>query len=103
VDQFVFTRPGSGINTVTDFSRTQLDKIVVSGADYGLAAGALNTDWFEANTSGVSTKSHAAFIYNTASHTLMWDADGISAAVAASIATFTNSAVLQYQDFLIIA
>ena len=33
----------------------------------------------------------------------MWDADGSSAGVAASIANFTNSAVLQYQDFLIIA
>jgi Ca2+-binding RTX toxin-like protein len=99
----MFTKPGSGIDTVTDFSRTQLDKIVVQGADYGLSTGALSSDWFEANTSGVSTKSHAAFVYNTALHTLMWDADGSSAAVAASIATFTNSAVLQFQDFLIIA
>ena len=102
-DQFVFTKPGSGIDTVTDFSRTQLDKIVVQGVDYGLATGALNADWFEANTSGVSTKSHAAFVYNTTSHTLMWDADGNSAGVAASIATFTNSVLLQSQDFLIIA
>jgi Ca2+-binding RTX toxin-like protein len=102
-DQFVFTKPGSGIDTVTDFSRTQLDKIVVSGADYGLGTGALNPDWFEANTSGLSTKAHAAFVYNTASRTLMWDADGNSTGVAEAIASFTNSAVLQYQDFLIIA
>ncbi len=103
-DQFVFTKPGSGIDTVTDFSRTQLDKIVVQGADYGLSTGALNADWFEANASGLSTKSHAAFVYNTTSHTLLWDADGNSAGVAAaSIATFTNSVTLQYQDFLIIA
>ena len=103
-DQFVFTKPGSGIDTVTDFLRTQLDKIVVHGSDYGLGTGALNSDWFEANTSGVSTKSHAAFVYNTTSHTLLWDADGNSAGVpAASIATFTNSVTLQFQDFLIIA
>ena len=103
-DQFVFTKPGSGIDTVTDFSRTQLDKIVVQGADYGLSTGALNADWFEANAIGLSTKSHAAFVYNTVSHTLLWDADGNSAGVvAASIATFTNSVTLQYQDFLIIA
>jgi Ca2+-binding RTX toxin-like protein len=104
-DQFVFAKPGSGTgaDTVTDFSRTQLDKIVVSGADYGLAAGALAADWFEASANGLSTKSHAAFVYNTTSHTLIWDADGNSAAAATSIALFTNSAVLQYQDFLIIA
>ena len=100
----MFTKPGSGIDTVTDFSRTQLDKIVVQGADYGLAAGALNSDWFEANTSGVSTKSHAAFVYNTTSHTLMWDADGSRHRPGRPVqSTFTNSAVLQYQDFLIIA
>jgi hypothetical protein len=33
----------------------------------------------------------------------MWDADGKSVGVAAAIATFTNNAVLQFQDFLIIA
>jgi Ca2+-binding RTX toxin-like protein len=102
-DQFVFAKPGSGIDTVTDFSRTQLDKIVVQGVDYGLGTGALNSDWFEANASGASTKSHAEFVYNTTSHTLMWDADGNSIGVAAAIATFTNSVTLQFQDFLIIA
>lgn len=101
-DAFLFNKAGQGIDLVRDFSRAQGDKLQVHASDYGLAVGTLASDWFETSASGLATKAHAEFVFNSGSHTLSWDADGIGSAAAIQVATFSNNPLLQYQDFAIV-
>jgi Ca2+-binding RTX toxin-like protein len=102
-DTFLFNAFGHGVDRVTDFASAQGDKLAVHASDYGLAIGALAGDWFESSLAGVATKAHAEFVFSTSSHTLGWDADGSGSAAAIQVATFSNNALLKYQDFTIIA
>jgi Ca2+-binding RTX toxin-like protein len=102
-DVFIFNKAGQGLDTVKDFTATQGDALRVHAADYNLALGALAADWFEANATGTATKAHAEFVFNAGTHTLAWDADGAGGVAATTIATFTNGAVLHYQDITVIA
>lgn len=102
-DVFIFNKAGQGIDTVKDFSTAQGDKLEVHAPDYTLPIGALASDFFETNTTGIATKSHAEFIFNSGTHILSWDADGLGHTAGISIANFSNSALLHYQDITIIA
>jgi Ca2+-binding RTX toxin-like protein len=103
-DRFVFDAPtGASTDRVVDFSVSQADKLAVYGSDYGLAAGALNVDWFETVAAGgTGTKGHAEFVYNTALRTLFWDSDGVGSEAAVKLATFDTAVTLHSTDFLIL-
>jgi Ca2+-binding RTX toxin-like protein len=102
-DVFIFNKASQGLDTIKDFSSAQGDKLQLHASDYSLPLGTLASDWFETSATGIATKAHAEFIFNAGSHTLSWDTDGIGSAAAIQVATFTNNAILKYQDFSIIA
>jgi Ca2+-binding RTX toxin-like protein len=100
-DTFVFDAPnGTSSDRVTDFASAQGDRLAVHAADYGLATGALDPDWFE--TGATATKAHAEFLYNATLKTLFWDADGAGGAGGVAIATFNSAVTLHSTDFTII-
>lgn len=106
-DFFVFTTAPDG-DTITDFTRTEGDKILLSKAVYsGLAAkGVLAADAFHAGA-GVEAASDAndRILYNTSTGALWYDADGTGSAAAQLIATLGTGdhPKLAYVDILIVA
>ncbi|MFF8803154.1 MULTISPECIES: polysaccharide deacetylase family protein [unclassified Methylobacterium] len=102
-DIFIFNTPGHGVDRVTDFTPAQGDKLEVHASDYHLPIGALASSYFDSNVLGLATKLHAEFIFNSGSHTLSWDPDGLGGVAATPIATFSNNALLHYQDLIVIA
>ncbi|MBP6030511.1 MAG: SdiA-regulated domain-containing protein [Sphingobium sp.] len=99
-DSFLLGLPAlSGADSVQDFV-SGLDKIQLNGADFGLAAGALDSSMLVYGTR--ATDNHAEFIYNTATGRLLWDADGIGGARAVTIGFFENHAAITVDDFLLV-
>ncbi|MCJ2034860.1 beta strand repeat-containing protein [Methylobacterium sp. J-068] len=103
-DQFLFNAPGEGTDTITDFTQSQLDKIAVTGANFGgLSAGsALPADWFVLGTSATSAD-HGQFLFDAQALTLSWDADGTgTAAPVVEIAQFAKALTLHASDILVV-
>ena len=100
-DSFVFQAPGgnNGLDHITDFVSGGYsgDKLIFHAADFGFTAGHhLTADEFHV---GGRVGTNGQFIYNTATHTLYWDPDGIGPTGAASIAVFDNGVTLHATDF----
>ena len=78
-DLFRFDNPNQGLDTISDFSVSQLDKIQVSATGFSgnLLVGTLTASQFisgaEINT---AMNSSQRFIYNSSSGALFYDADG---------------------------
>jgi len=106
-DYFTFTTAPDG-DTITDFTRTEGDKIYLSKAAYRgfTATGVLSADGFYA-AAGADAAHDATdrVIYNTTTGALWYDADGTGAAAAHLIATLGAGSApkLAYADILIIA
>ncbi len=66
--------------------------------DFGLTTGAVLTGDQFSDHGRVGTDGQ--FIYNTATHTLYWDADGTGPQGAVSIAIFDNAVALHASDFI---
>lgn len=101
-DAFVLSLTGG--DTIFDFSAVA-DQFEVSAAEFGgglVAASALvlNSTFF---INGAATTGAGAFLYNTATGVLSWDADGNGAGSAVSIATLTTKPVISAADFDIVA
>jgi VCBS repeat-containing protein len=92
---FAFNSTAEGLGRIVDFGAG--DVIEFSGAAFGnLAAGTLNAANFETNDTGASTKAAgtAEFIFNTADHTLYYDADGAGGSAAIAMAKLENGHAL---------
>ncbi|KUR71977.1 hypothetical protein AQZ52_08005 [Novosphingobium fuchskuhlense] len=106
-DFFTFTTAPDG-DMITDFTRTEGDKILLSKAVYtGFAAkGVLAADAFYA-AAGADSAHDASdrIVYNTTTGALWYDADGTGEAAAQLIATLGDGShpKLAYVDILIIA
>jgi len=80
---------------------TGADKIELSHAIFSqLSIGNLNQANFVAYANGVAVDSNDYILYNTTTHTLLYDADGNGA--GASVA-FANIGNISYADMVIIA
>ena len=99
-DIFVFgPATGSSSDMIADFVHG-LDLIQITGADYGLAPGALDPGNFIVGSKAID--GHAEFVYNAATNTLKWDADGVGGAAAITVATFTTNVGLTASDFVVV-
>lgn len=99
-DSFLLGLPAlSGADSVQDFV-SGLDQIQLNAADFGLAAGALDSSMLVYGTRATDT--HAEFIYNAANGRLLWDADGIGGVRAVTIGYFENQAAITADDFLLV-
>ena len=99
-DWFIFdSANGSSADKVMDFRLG--DKLVIRGADYGLAVGALaDASYFASGNAAAA--SHGRFLYSSVNRSLAWDADGDAATANVVIATFNRSVALGIGDFLVI-
>ena len=90
LDFFEFLSPNEGIDTITDLSLIDNDKISVSAAGFGggLTIGSLNPSLFHIGSS--ATTANHRFIYDINTGALFFDPDGIGAAVQTQFALLTN-------------
>jgi len=51
------------------------------------ASGSLDPDWFVKGSHATATQAHGQFVYDTSTHTLMWDSDGTGAGAAEALAS----------------
>jgi len=91
-DRFVFSSvANNGHDHIVDFEHG-LDRLVFTGAQYGLAAGHVLTDAeFTVGSAAVGTG--AQFIWDDATDRLYWDADGSGAGAAFELAIVTGDSV----------
>jgi Ca2+-binding RTX toxin-like protein len=99
----------NGFDKLFDFSRSSGDKIAITGADYGIAAGALDPGMLQ--PLGSPNSGHARFLFNDTTDVLFWDHDGQWQTAATPIVRFMtielspgpgNSFTLQASDFIVL-
>jgi Ca2+-binding RTX toxin-like protein len=95
-DTFHFGSTAEGGDTVTDFSLG--DHIALSAAGFGVQG----VDDFAFVLSSEPTTTIPTAIYNAATGSLCWDADGSGTGAAVHVATFTGAPELTHNDFLVI-
>jgi Ca2+-binding RTX toxin-like protein len=106
-DFFYFDQPADGVDTISDWRSDNLDILVVyaSGFDAALAAGGYldapgNAGRFVAGAS--ATLAVGQFLWDSASSTLSWDADGTGTGAAVGIVSLTGITTLTAADILIL-
>ncbi len=101
-DTFVFAKFGTanGLDHLNDFV-TAVDHLSFTGADYGIAVGHHLTTG-ELSTTGVATSAAGIgqFVYNSTTHTLSWDSNGVTAGGMTDIVVFDNAVAPAAADFL---
>ncbi|NES20438.1 MAG: calcium-binding protein, partial [Symploca sp. SIO3E6] len=102
-DQFFFSSVSEGIDTITDFTQLQGDKIQVSASGFGggLTLGVLATDLFTLGSG--ATDASDRFIYNSATGALSFDADGSGSLAQVQFATLSTGLNLTSSDILVVA
>jgi Ca2+-binding RTX toxin-like protein len=106
-DHFVYAARSAGLDHIIDFSghggqndvlnfdhQAFGSGLAVGGAD----TGTLDATHFVANATGATTAAEV-FWYNTADHTLYFDADGSGTGAAVAIAVLDNAFLLNNTDF----
>jgi Ca2+-binding RTX toxin-like protein len=106
-DFFYFDLPTDGVDTVSDWRSDNFDVLVVyaSGFDATLATGAYldaagNAGRFVNGT--VADQAFGQFLWDSATSTLAWDADGTGTGTATGIVTLTGITTLTAADILIL-
>lgn len=100
-DTFVLTRFQSHRDTITDFGLgADLLEIDAAAFGAGLVAGALDPNQFVLGTAAVDADDR--FIYDGATGNLFFDKNGLAPGGVKLIATFSNLAVLDASDFVIV-
>lgn len=114
-DKFLYDRP-YGQDRITDFSRTQGDKLLLKGEMFskylindgksgGLEKGRLQAALFVSNPDGKAKDANDFFVFNTSNNTLHFDSNGngknTRAGLAFKIATFTNGITLKNTDIVV--
>ena len=105
-DVFRFEVPGDGLDRILDWDAgTDLLQIDASGFGGGLAPGALPLDRLVVHASDAATSAPGVgqFVFNTATSTLLWDADGSGAGGPQGVAVLVGIGTLAAADFNIIA
>ena len=104
-DVFRYGAATEGGDVITDYLAAQ-DAIEVSAAGFGglLPLGVLAADRFEAGSaSATSPAGEGQFLWDAATRTLRWDADGGAPGGAVEIARFTGSVTLTAAEIVVIA
>jgi len=107
-DTFVFAKPGQAGDVITDFSSTGAgnnDRLAISADGFGggLALGTLAGAYFRARPDNEAQDGNDRVIFNTASRTVWFDADGSGAGEAVLVATLQVTADFTAADVFVIA
>ena len=89
-----------GTDTIADFNSGQVDviDILVSAFGGGLTTGTDPATVFASSANSTFGSATERFHYNTATGTLLYDADGNGAGAAVTLATFTGLPALTAAD-----
>ncbi len=99
-DTFLFTQPGDGIDTITDFNVTDDTLSVMEGFSPSLtASGSITATQFTIG-SAATTSAHR-FIYNRTTGALFFDADGSGAGAAVQLAILQGNPQLTESDIFV--
>ncbi|MDF8334981.1 calcium-binding protein [Novosphingobium cyanobacteriorum] len=98
-DKFVFDAPSAASDTIMDFEHG-IDKVVLSGSDYGVAS--LSSFSFVSGTRPTPTSNAPTLMYNTSSGALWFDPDGVGWRGASHVGDFANLPALSLSDFIVI-
>jgi len=101
-DKFAFNFRSEGIDTITDFSRVQGDKIQVSASGFGggLNLGILDSYYFTIGSAASDTNDR--FIYNSSTGGLFFDVDGTGRLGQVQFATLSSGLNLTSNDFVVV-
>jgi len=101
-DKFAFNFRSEGIDTITDFSRVQGDKIQVSASGFGggLNLGILRSYYFTTGSAASDTSDR--FIYNSSTGGLFFDVDGTGSSRQVQFATLSSGLNLTSNDFIVV-
>ncbi|MBF0629252.1 MAG: calcium-binding protein [Magnetococcales bacterium] len=103
-DQFKFITSSEGGDTIGDFSAAEGDRLAFSSANFGrLAVGALAAGVLVSNSTGMATTRSQRFIFNTATRTLNYDADGTGVTAPVAMATLSGVNTLSASAIQIVA
>jgi Ca2+-binding RTX toxin-like protein len=104
-DHFRYTAKMQGVDTILDFSHSDVDVRDFSPlafgnhlATNGANTGTLDTSHFAANSDGHAMAATPQFIYDTTQHILSFDADGTGGTAAVKIALLGNAPLLTNTD-----
>jgi Ca2+-binding RTX toxin-like protein len=109
VDTFVFNSALdalTNVDTVTDFVKTQGDRIALSKtafAGLGDAGGLAQSAFYSSASATEANDADDRIIYNTTTGNLYYDADGVGGVAAVLVAYLTGNPTLAYGDILIVA
>ena len=98
-DDFVFSRPGTEGDTITDF-QPGVDRIVLEGREFGLTPGAVTPEQFALGS--VPTDSDDRFLYNIGTGILRFDPDGTGEATPFTIAALSGAPTISMADIAIV-
>ena len=99
-DVFVFgAAAASSADTIADFE-VGADTLQFASSDFGLPTGVLDGANFVLGTKAIDH--HAEFIYNAATHKLLWDADGVGGTGAVTVVTFDTAVALTHLDLIFV-
>ena len=100
VTVFWYNSTGEGGDTISGFVADR-DQVAVYGANFGgLSSGSLSSANFVAGTT--ATAAAAQFLYDSATQTLSFDADGTGAGAAVTIATLSGTTSLSATDIIVV-
>jgi Ca2+-binding RTX toxin-like protein len=98
-DHFRINAPTEGLDHILDFDATQGDVIELLASAFGLAPAADVGAMFGSDNTANAQSANERFHFDTADHTLYYDADGSGTAMAAvALARLENGATLIASD-----
>ncbi|MGC2855349.1 glycoside hydrolase family 113 [Novispirillum sp. DQ9] len=98
-DIFVLDNPGGGRDVILDF-QSGVDRLALSGLQYGLRPGMLNGQRLAFGTA--APRPGTRLVYDTASGRLSYDADGSGSGAAVAIAVLKGAPTVRASDLLIL-
>ncbi|MEO0987029.1 MAG: hypothetical protein AAFY20_15960 [Cyanobacteria bacterium J06639_14] len=98
-DNFTLTNPDGSIDTFQDFNPVEGDKILLYESGFGVGRGVLAAQKFTLGSSA-STADHR-LIYESASGSLFFDADGVGGTPQVQLATLTNAPTLTNSNIVV--
>ena len=98
-DDFVFSRPGTEGDTITDF-QPGVDRIVLEGREFGLTPGAVAPEQFALGS--VALDGDDRFLYNIGTGILRFDPDGTGEATPFTIAALSGAPTISMADIAVV-
>jgi VCBS repeat-containing protein len=103
-DRFLFNNSTEGLDTITDFSSSQSDKVQVSISGFGLSTSSNSTlasSAFALSTGAITASTR--FIYNASTGLLSFDADGSGSTAAKGFVNIGPSMTFSNTDIILAA